>query len=204
MTNGNVEHVPASADINMGDASAVTFDAAADAAASAALDEIQFPQPTAPDMANGFDMHDDTGMMATSYNAVTGVDINDPFVNHGGHATTDFFHTPTGTYTDAFAGLPAADYIPAFNSNNSLKSLPKQSMPRTDSDGKPIIDVDDYLRIRDGVIPTNYGTSDGNAGGHGMDFGGGDQMDMDTLAHQSPGTENLESVISGMDKYNNS
>jgi hypothetical protein len=195
MTNGFSEHVPASADINMGDASAVTFDAAADAAASAALDDIHFPQPTAPDMANGYH---ETGM--ASYNAVTGVDINDPFINHGGHATTDFFHTPTGTYTDAFAGLPAADYIPAFDSNKSLLQVSKH---RTDSDGKPIIDVHDFLRIRDGVMPTNYSTSAGNAGGHGMGFGGGDQMDMDAMPHQAPGTENIESVISGMDKYNN-
>jgi hypothetical protein len=40
----------------------VTFDAAADAVVSAALDEVQFPQPTASDLANGFDMHDETGM----------------------------------------------------------------------------------------------------------------------------------------------
>jgi hypothetical protein len=28
-------------------------------------------------------------------------------------------------------------------------------------------------------------------------------MDMDAMPHQAPGTENIESVISGMDKYNN-
>lgn len=43
VTNGNVEHVPASTKINMSAASAVTFDAAADTAVSAALDEFQSP-----------------------------------------------------------------------------------------------------------------------------------------------------------------
>ena len=42
-----------------------TFDAAADAAVSAALDEIQLPQHTAPYMANGFDMHNETGIVVT-------------------------------------------------------------------------------------------------------------------------------------------
>lgn len=185
MTNGVIDHIPASANINMTDGStAIANAAAADAAASAALDEIKFPQPIAADIPNGFNMHHEAGM-ATSYNT-------DPFITPGGQA--NFFHTPTGTFNDAFGGIPAGDYAGTFN-NAPLNS------ENMESTIKPSMDVNDFLRINDGVDIANYSTSAGHAGGHGMGFGGGDQMEMDAMAPRGSATEHDQSAITAMDKF---
>lgn len=178
MTNGNIKDVHASADVMMDDGSTVTTTNSVDAARSAALDEIQFPQLTAVNIPNSFD------------------DNGDPFVTPGGYATTGMFHAPTGTYVDPF-GAPAGDYTYASTNNGPFIH---QNFGRTDSTGKRVIDVDEFLMQNDGVMPANYSISAGHTAEHSMGIGGDYEMDMDTMTPRIPVTEHDESVISGMDK----
>jgi hypothetical protein len=194
MINGDVKNGHASTDVVMDDVSTAVPTNSADAASSAALDEIQFPQPAAPDVTNGFDVHHEIDM-ATSYNAIAGVDNNDPFITPAGHVTTDF-HAPTGTYVDPFGPRPDA-LAQAFINNDGLYD---QSVDRTGSGPQCVIDVDDFLRENDGVMPTNYSTSAGHVGDHGTGLGRDYEMDMDAMVPRAPITEHDESLISSMDK----
>ncbi|KAH0284820.1 hypothetical protein M436DRAFT_66653 [Aureobasidium namibiae CBS 147.97] len=177
MTNGHVKDVHGSADVMMDDGGTAIPTNSVDAARSAALDEINFPQLTAVNIPNNFDGN------------------SDPFVTPGDYATTDMFHAPTGTYVDHF-GTSAGDYTHAFINNPIIH----QNLGRTDSSGKPVIDVDEYLMQTDGVIPANYATSAGRVADHGMGLGGDYEMDMDAMIPRAPVAEHDESVISGMDK----
>jgi len=195
MINGHVKDVHGSADVKMDDYSTIAPPTnSADAANSAALDGIQFPQLTSVNIPNSFDIHDETSM-TTSYNAVAGVDNMDPFVTPTTHATTDF-HVPTGTYGDPY-GAPASDYTHGFINHDSFVN---QNLDRTDANGKRVIDVDEYLMQTDGVMPADYTTSAGRVGDHGMGLGGDYEMDMDAMVPHAPVAEHAESVISGMDK----
>lgn len=178
MTNGYVKDVHASADVKMHEYSTTIPTGPADAASSAALDEIQFPQLTSVNIPNSSD------------------DNGDPFVTPGGYATIDMFHAPTGTYVDPY-GAPAGNYTYGFTNNDRFIN---QSMTRTDSTGKPVIDVDKYLMETDGVMPANYGTSAGRIDDHGMSLGRDYEMDMDVMVPHAPVTEHDETIISGMDK----
>jgi hypothetical protein len=195
MTNGNVNNVSASADVKMDDAGIVMPINPTDAANSAALDDIHFPQPTAVDMPNSFGIHQETGM-ATSFAAVAGVDNNDPFVIPAGYATADSFHIPTGTYGNDPFGPPAGDYAAIFKNNDSLLN---QSMSHTGSTVQGNIDIDEYLKAQGGEM-ANYTTSAGHVGDIGMGFAGDDGMDMDVMAPHAPTAEFGESGIPGMDK----
>jgi hypothetical protein len=188
MNNGNVKHAPISADVKMGDDSTTIPTNSAGAAASAALDEIQFPQPIA---LNGFDIHQETGM-ATSFDAVAGADNNDPFITPGGYVTADMFHNPTGTYDNEPFGPPAGDYTPVFGNSNPYLD---QNTGRTGSSALPSIDIHDFLKQND----PNFTTSADDVGGTGMGLGG-DAMDMDAMTSHAAVTEYDESVIHGMDK----
>jgi len=180
MINGNVKDVHGSADVMMDDGGTAIPTNSVDAVRSAALDEIHFPQLTAVNIPNNFHGN------------------SDPFVTPGDYATTDMFHAPTGTYADHF-GASAGDYTHAFINNNPIIH---QNLDRTDSTGKPIIDVDEYLMQTDGVMPADYTTSAGRVGDHGMGLGGDYEMemDMDAMVPHASGTEHDESIISGMDK----
>ena len=133
MINGHVEEVHASADVKMDDYSTTIPINSADAANSAALDEIQFPQLTSVNIPNTFD------------------DNGDAFVTPGGYATADLFHAPTGTYGDPF-GPPVGDYTHASINNGPFIH---QNLGHTDSTGKRVIDVDEYLMQTDGVMPAD-------------------------------------------------
>jgi hypothetical protein len=187
ITNGNVKHALTSADVKMGDDSTTAPTSSADAAASAALDEIQFPQPIA---LNGFDIHQETGM--TSFDAVGGADNIDPFVTPGGYVTADMFHTSTGTYGNEPFGPPAGDCTPAFGNGGPFLD---QNTGRTGSSALPSIDIHDFLKQND----PNFTTSADDVGGTSMGLGG-DAMDMDAMAPYAPIAEYDESVIHGMDK----
>lgn len=178
MINGHVKDVHGSADVKMDDYSTTAPTNSVDAANSAALDEIQFPQLTSVNIPNNFDGN------------------SDPFVTHGDYATTDMFHAPTGTYVDHF-GASAGDYTHPFINNNPIIH---QNLDRTDSTGKRVIDVDEYLMQTDGVMPANYTTSAGHIGDHGMGLGRDYEMDMDVMVPRAPVAEHDESIISGMDK----
>jgi hypothetical protein len=186
MTNGNVKHAPTSADTKMGDDSTIAPINSADAAASAALDEIQFP---AVDIPNGFDIHQENGM-ATSFDAVAGADNNDPFFTPGGYATAHMFHTPTGTYGNDTFGPPAGDYT--FTNGGAYLD---QTMGRTGSSALPSIDIHEFLKQND----PEFTMPGDDVGGTGMGLDG-DAMDMDAMTSHAPVAEYDESVIAGMDK----
>jgi hypothetical protein len=188
MTNGDVKHAPPSVDVKMGDDSTTIPANSADAAASAALDEIQFPQPIA---LNGFDIHQEIGM-ATSFDAVAGADNIDPFVTPGGYDTANMFHTSTGTYGNEPFGPPASDYTSAFGNGGPFLD---QNTGRTGSSALPSIDIHDFLKQND----PNFTTSADDVGGTSMGLGG-DAMDMDAMPSHAPVAEYDESVIHGMDK----
>jgi hypothetical protein len=194
MTNGNVNNASASIDVKMDDAGTNIPTNPTDAANSAALDDIHFPQPTAVDMPNSFSTHQETGMM-TSFDAIPGVDNNDPFVTPAGYAAADSFHIPTGTYGADPFGPPAGDYVSAFQNDDSFVN---QSMGHTGSTAQPRIDIDEYLKAQGEEMA--YTTSAGHIGDTGMGFAGDDGVDMDIMASHAPTAEFGESVIPGMDK----
>jgi hypothetical protein len=195
MTNGNVNNASASVDVKMDDAGTIILTKSTDAVNSAALDDIHFPQPTALDMPNSFGTHQETGMI-TSFDAIAGVDNNDPFVTPAGYATADSFHIPTGTYGEDPFGPPAGDYASAFKNDDSFVN---QSMSHTGSTVQPRIDIDEYLKAQGGEM-ANYTTSAGHIGDTGLGFAGDDGMDMDMMASHAPTAEFGEPVIPGMDK----
>ncbi|CAD0108929.1 unnamed protein product [Aureobasidium uvarum] len=195
-TNG--ENDPASADVKM-DENTMPIDAAADAAASAALDEIKFPESTestAIDMPNNINVHQETSM-AFSHEAPAGVDMNDPFITPAGHgASTNLFHPSTGTYNnDPFAAYNGG-YAPAYTDNDPFIN---QNFGHTGSTAQSATGIDDFLNEK-GDEP-NYTTSAG-LGDAGMGFGE-DEMDMDTMATHAPMPDFEEPVIPGMEKYDN-
>lgn len=197
MTNGHVEMD--------GDSTSVPTDHI-DTALEAALNEIESAQSPAVDIhdSNGvtesIEDHEETGM-SVSQDAPTGIGIDDPFVTPAGHSVpTNLFHAPTGTFQ--------IDPFNTYNNGYGLDSITNdpllnQNMGRADFTAHPStkIDIDKYLSGQESE-PANYTTSAGHNGDAGMDFGGGDEMDMDTMATHAPVADFEQAVIPGMDKHN--
>jgi hypothetical protein len=131
----------------------------------------------------------------TSFDAIAGVDNNDPFVTPAGYAAADSFHIPTGTYGEDPFGPAAGDYASAFKNDDAFVN---QSINHTGSTAQPRIDIDEYLKAQGGEMA--YTTSAGHIDDTGMGFLGDDGMDMDTMASHASTAGFGESVIPGMDK----
>ncbi|KAH0370690.1 hypothetical protein KCU65_g2423, partial [Aureobasidium melanogenum] len=165
-----------------------------DAAASAALDDIKSSESPAVNMhdSNGvvesIENHEETSM-ADSHDAPTGIGLHDPFITPAGHiAPANLFHAPTGTFqNDPFTYN--GGYAPDFNTIT----------PLLDQTAHPAVDIGKFLDAQE----ANYTTSAGHGGDAGLNFDGGDEMDMDTMTTHAPMAELEEPVIPGMEKYDN-
>lgn len=196
MTNGHVE---------MGGDSTIVPTDHIDTAVEAALNEIKSPQsPEVDDIHNSngvivsVEDHGETSM-STSHNAPTRNDLDDPFVTPAGHSmSTNLFHAPTGTcQTDPFSTYSDVYGLGSITND----ALLNQNMHHTGSAAQTAtgVDIDKFLDDQE----ANYTTSAGHNGDAGMDFGGDDEMDVDTMAAHIPVAEFEQPVIPGMDKYDN-
>lgn len=173
-----------------------------DAAASVAHHEIESPQLPAIDMydnnevTESMETHEETNM-AASYNAPTGIDIDDLFVTPADYiAPSNLFHASTGTFQDG--------PFNAYNDNYALDSTTNdpflvQNMDHTGSAAQTAttVDIDKFLDDQE----ANYTTSAGHNGDADMVFGKDVEMDMDAMATHAPMAEFEQPVIPGMDKY---
>ncbi|KAG9680498.1 hypothetical protein KCU98_g11082, partial [Aureobasidium melanogenum] len=188
-------------DVKMNGDSTIVPPDPSDVAASAALDDIKSPQSPAVKIhdSNGngviesIEDHEETSM-ADSHDAPTGFVMEDPFITPAGHiAPTNLFHALTGTFQD--------DSFNTYNGAYAPVPFLNQNTAHSDSGAHHAtnIDIDKFLDDQE----ANYTTSAGHGGVAGMNFGGGDDMDVETMISHAPVAELEEPVIPNMEKYNN-
>ncbi|KAG9589520.1 hypothetical protein KCU77_g10507, partial [Aureobasidium melanogenum] len=185
-------------DVKMNGDSTIVLTDPTNVAASPALDDIKSQSPASNihdsngnGVIEGIEDHEETSM-AESHDAPTGFVMEDPFITPAGHtAPANLFHAPTGTFH-------SDDPFNTYNGAYALVPFLDQNTAHADFTATNI-DIDEFLDNQE----ANYTTSGGHGGEAGMNFGGGDEMDMDTMVSHAPVAEVDEPVIPGMDKYNN-